>query len=128
MKRLIVLTVMVLLLSAVVLAQMDMNKEKTKADSTMKAQKTGMMGKMNTMKNMQGNCDMMLADLLKLQEHTDMMMSLNDMAKLKTELQAHKTMITAMHDKMVKHKEMCGSMMSQMKDTLTTPVPEKKSK
>jgi esterase/lipase len=126
MKRLITITIIFLSLGTLGFAQSNMGMHKaTQADSTMNSQQNKMMGNMNNMQQnmqnmqnmqqtpnmqrmqyMQGSYQTMLDDLQKLQAHTERMMNIDDMTKLKAELQSQDEMIKNMHANMTKNMQM----------------------
>jgi regulator of replication initiation timing len=73
-----------------------------------------MMGNMDMMKNMSGQCQMMSDDFSNLESHFEKMMKENDITVLKAEMQKHYAMMQSMHKQMAKHGDMCKSMMSNM--------------
>lgn len=129
MKRLIAITIVFLSLGTLGFAQTNMGMHKaTQTDSTMNSQQNKMMGNMNNMQNMQnmqqtknmqrmqymqGSYQTMLDDLQRLQAHTERMMNIDDMTKLKAELQAQDEMIKNMHENMTKNMQMYSNMSSQ---------------
>ncbi len=69
---------------------------------------------LGVMKNMSKRCQMMSDSFGELEEHFDTMMKMDNIAKLKREMQKHHEMMSSMQNQMSEHQGMCQKMMSMM--------------
>ncbi len=69
---------------------------------------------LGVMKNMSKRCQKMSDNFGDLKEHFNTMMNMDNMAKLKMEMQKHHEMMSSMHNQMSEHQGMCQKMMSMM--------------
>jgi len=78
----------------------------TKANSQENSKMTGMM------KDISGLSQEMTKDFADLHQHFGQMMQIDDMDKLKEEMQEHNDMMVGLHKKMSDQREKCREMMS----------------
>jgi len=80
----------------------------TKAGSQENSKTAGMM------KDMSADCQQMTKDFADIHKHFAEMMQIDDMKKLKEEMQKHNDLMVALHKKMSDQQEKCQEMMSMM--------------